>query len=208
MIISWLESIDKVKSFYDVVISPFINRRAKELQSIIESELRDGDFSRVHEDDKISIIYRLMNDINEGVGKNNIRLLARTIVGLNNKEQLTASKFHCFNTILAPLSHEQIVFLAEVVKAYDNPIARIYGGANQAFITSINIDPRDIFSVREAVTKTKGSYVLLSLLKTGFFEPCPPNLTDSNLAYKLSPLFIEFMNLINNWEEIANWTEE
>lgn len=208
MIIGWLESIDKVKSFYDVAIEPFINRRAKKLQAIIESELRQGDFSRVHEDDKISIIYRLMNDINEGVGKNNIRLLARTIVGLNNKEQLTASRFHYFNTILAPLSHEQIIFLAEIVKAYNDPIARVYGGLNQGFITSIKIDPRDIFSVRGAVKKTKSSYVLLSLLKTGFFEPCPPNLTDASLAYKLSPLFIEFMNLINNWDDIATWTEE
>ena len=186
----------------------FLNRRQEKLQNIILEEIRDGDFSKVHQDDIISIIIRLLNDRKEGVGKNNIRLLARTIVGLNNKERLTASKFYYFNTILAPLSNEQIVFLAETVKAYNNPIAKNYGGPNQGFITSIKIDPRDIFSVREAVKKTKRSYILLSLLKTGFFEPCPPNLTDATLAYKLSPLFIEFMNLIDNWDDIANWIEE
>jgi len=186
----------------------FLNRRQEKLQNIILKEIRDGDFSKIHRDDIISIVIRLFNDINEGVAKNNIRLLARTIVGLNEKEQLTASRFHYFNTIIAPLSYEQIIFLAEVVKAYKDQLASVYGGKNREIIIYAKIDPRDIFSVRQAVKITNSSHVLLSLLKTGFFEPCPPNLTDANLAYKLSPLFIEFMDLINNWEEIANWTEE
>lgn len=207
MVIGWLESIDKVKSIYNGAIVPFINRRAKELQTIIESELRQGDFSRVHDDDKISIMYRLMNDINEGVGKNNIRLLAKTIVGLNNKEQLTASRFHYFNTIIAPLSHGEIIFLAEIVKAYNNPIAVVVDGQNREFLGYAKIDPRNIFSVAQAVKMTSGSHVLQSLLKTGFFQPCNPKLLVMNAGYKISPSFIEFMDLINNWEEIAKWSE-
>ena len=89
----------------------FLLNRQKELQNIIESEIREGDFSNVHKDDLISIIIRLIDDINEGVGKNNIRLMARVIVGLNDKNELTASKFHDFNTILANLSYEEIMFL-------------------------------------------------------------------------------------------------
>ena len=55
----------------------FLQRRQNELQNIILQEVRDGDFSQVNQDDILSIVYRLLNDINEGVGKNNIRLLAR-----------------------------------------------------------------------------------------------------------------------------------
>lgn len=198
MVIDWLESIDKVKSFYDVAISPFINRRAKELQSIIESELRDGDFSRIHEDEKIAITYRLMNDINEGVAKNNIRLLARTIVGLNKKEQLTASRFHYFNTILAPLSHDEIIFLAEVIKYYK------YGGIPKEAYSLDN--PKEMTALNRALGVTKKPYVLLSLLKTGFIEPFLR--TNAAIPYKISQFLIEFMDLVNNWEEIASWIEE
>lgn len=180
----------------------FLQRRQKELQEIILQEVRDGDFSRVNQDDILSIVYRLLNDINEGVGKNNIRLLARLILGMNNKEQLSSSWFHHFNTILSELSYEQIRFLAEIGKAYNDPITgvAIPKQVRDALMYA-KIDPRDIFALRKAVNNTGDSSVLLSLLGTGFFE----NFNDSIYPYKLSALFKEFMDLVGNWDDIAKW---
>lgn len=176
----------------------FLNRRQEKLQDIILQETRDGDFSNVHKDCIFSIVFRLLNDINEGVGKNNIRLLARSIVGLNNKEQLTASRFHYFNTILAPLSHDEIIFLAEIVKFYK------YEGIPKEVYRPDS--PKEMIAINKAAERTKKPYLLLSLLKTGFFEPFLR--TNARIPYKISQSFVDFMDLINNWEDIANWSEE
>ncbi len=173
----------------------FLLNRQKELQNIIESEIREGDFSNVHTDDLISIIIRLMNDVNEGVGKNNIRLIARVIVGLNEKKELTASNFHNFNTILANLSYEEIMFLAEVIKEYKTGLPKeIYNKPD---------NPKEVAVLSKIVSKNKNGHILLSLLKTGFFEPF--FMPTARIQYKISPLFLEFMDLIKNWEDIAEW---
>ena len=172
----------------------FLLNRQKELQNIIESEIREGDFSNVHKDDLISIIIRLIDDINEGVGKDNIRLMARIIVGLNEKNELTASKFHNFNTILANLSYEEIMFLAEVVKEYKNGLPK------EAYLRN-PANPKEVAVLNKIISKNKNGHILLSLLKTGFFEPF--FVKTASIQYKISPLFFEFMNLIKNWEDIA-----
>lgn len=177
----------------------FLHNRQKALQTIIESEIRDGDFSNVHKDDLISIIIRLIDDINEGVGKNNIRLMARIIVGLNDKNELTASRFHDFNTILANLSYEEIMFLAEVIKEYKTGLPR-EGYLNRP------ANPKEVAVLSKIINKHKNGHILLSLLKTGFFEPFL--VKTASVQYKISPLFLEFMDLIKNWEDIADWQKE
>ncbi len=176
----------------------FLLNRQKELQNIIESEIREGDFSNVHTDDLISIIVRLMDDVNEGGGKNNIRLIARVIVGLNEKKELTASNFHNFNTILANLSYEEIMFLAEVIKEYKTGLPKeIYNKPD---------NPKEVAVLSKIVSNNKNGHILLSLLKTGFFEPF--FMPTARIQYKISPLFLEFMDLIKNWEDIASWKKE
>ncbi len=183
----------------------FLQRRQDELQNIILQEVRDGDFSRVNQDDILSIVYRLLNDINEGVGKNNIRLLARLIVGLNNKEQLSSSRFHKFNTILATLSYEQLRFLAEIAKAYNDPKTNIAIPKQvRDVLMYAKIEPRDIYALKKAVNNIGDSSILLSLLGTGFFENFNPNIYE----YKLSFLFKEFMDLVENWDDIAQWERD
>ena len=177
----------------------FLHNRQKELQSIIESEIRNGDFSNVHKDDLISIIVRLIDDINEGVGKNNIRLMARVIVGLNDKQELTASRFHDFNTILANLSYEEIIFLADVTKEYKTGLPK------EAYLHN-PANPKEVAVINKIISKNKNGHILLSLLKTGFFEPF--FVKTASIQYKISPLFLEFMDLIKNWEDIATWKKE
>ena len=176
----------------------FLRNRQKELQNIIESEIKEGDFSKVDKDDLISIVIRLFNDINEGVGKNNIRLMARVIVGLNDKDELTASKFHNFNTILANLSYEEIMFLADVIREYKTGLPKeIYNKPD---------NPKEVAVISKIVNQNKNGHVLLSLLKTGFLEPF--FMPTARMQYKISPLFLEFMDLIKNWEDIATWEKE
>ena len=160
----------------------FLQRRQNELQNIILQEVRDGDFSQVNQDDILSIVYRLLNDINEGVGKNNIRLLARS-----------------------SLSYEQILFLAEIVKAYQDPMTSIaISKQHRELFGMIRLSPADVFAVKKAVDRTKGSNILLSLLRTGFFETFNQNV----YPYKLSSLFKEFMDLVENWDDIAKWERD
>lgn len=203
MLISCISDAASLMGIPTDIAKCFLHKRQTELQNIILQEVRDGDFSKVAQDDILSIVYRLLNDINEGVGKNNIRLLSRLITGLNTKQQLTAPRFHKFNTILADLSYEQILFLAEIVKEYNNPLTSIPPAKYREILMYAKIDPREVFSVKKAVNNTNGASVLLSLLKTGFFTPFNTEISTTNTPYKLSPLFIEFMELIPNWEDIA-----
>lgn len=177
----------------------FLRNRQKELQNIIESEIKEGDFSKVDKDDLISIIIRLIDDINEGVGKNNIRLMARVIVGLNDKQELTASRFHDFNTILANLSYEEIMFLAEVIKEYKTGLPK------EAYLHN-PANPKEVAVLNKIISKNKNGHILSSLLKTGFFEPF--FVKTASIQYKISPLFLEFMDLIQNWEDIAEWKND
>ena len=198
LLVSLMSDVASVFSVPTEVVKYFFTKREEELKNIISSEIRDGDFSNVDKDEIISIIVRLLNDINEGVGKNNIRLMARIIVGLNDKKELTASKFHNFNTILANLSYEEIMFLADVIKEYKTGLSKeIYNKLD---------NPKEVAVLSKIVNQNKNGHILLSLLKTGFFEPF--FMPTARIKYKISPLFLEFMDLIQNWEDIANWKKE
>lgn len=198
LLVSLISDVASVFQVPTEVAKYFFIKREEELRSIIISEIKDGDFSNVNKDEIISIIVQLINDINEGVGKNNIRLMARIITGLNDKKELTAHKFHNFNTILANLSHEEIMFLAEVIKEYKTGLPKeVYNQAD---------NPKGVAILSKIVNNHKNGHILLSLLKTGFFEPF--FMPTARIQYKISPLFLEFMDLIKNWEDIAMWTKE
>ena len=187
-----------IKGVPTEVAKSFLLKRQKKLWHIISGEIRNGDFSNVDKDEMLSIFVRLLNDIDEGVGKNNIRLMARVIVGLNDKNELTASKFHNFNTILANLSYEEIVFLADVIKEYKT-------GLPKEFYNKPD-NPKEVAVLSKIVSKNKNGHILLSLLKTGFFEPF--FMPTARIQYKISPLFLEFIDLIKNWDDIATWSKE
>ncbi len=176
--------ISALKSYY--------NKQKEKVRWAIEQELRDGDFSRVHEDDLIAIYFRLYHAAIEGTAKNNLRLMARLICGLNEKNKLTATSFQRYSKILADLSEAEVQFLAELYNELKKP----------------NCSEKEIM---EKIRSEKG-HILFGLIRTGFlipFQPVkgtPPIASDINL-WLPSPKLKELYSLWN-WEDVAHWTED
>lgn len=99
-------------------ISVWRAKRIKESREIYLSEVRDGVFANIDEDDIISISHRLWRAISEGMAKNNFRLLCRLIQGLGDNKKLSAPTFLRFASILDSLTDDEIYELASAIKKY------------------------------------------------------------------------------------------
>jgi hypothetical protein len=97
-------------------ISKMLSKRHKLLQEVVRSEIRQGNFDRVDEDELISIFFRLIRDAEEGVARNNLRLMARVINGMAEKKELRAPSFLRYASILSSLSEEEITVLGIMAK--------------------------------------------------------------------------------------------
>lgn len=189
-----------------LALKSYYNKQKEKVRWVIEKELRQGDFSRVDKDDLIAIHFRLCHAAIEGTAKNNLRLMARLICGLNEKNKLTASTFQKYSKILADLSNEEINLLAVLAVHKDDnfPIDRAFEDMKIPFKSE------DENKYLDAVSR------LSSLLRTGFIITLPPrgmrDIGDIpnkyNTGYHLSPFFRQFLVFFNNWEDIAKWEEE
>ena len=191
----FLECIGNILTIKEVgqyILAPFMKKRADLLKEVILSEMREGDFSHVHKDEVISICYRLTRDAMEGVAKNNLRLMARLICGLNAKNKLTASTFQKYSKILADLSEDEIHFLAELYNA----------------LKEQNCSEKEIMEEM----RSKNGHILFGLIRTGFLIPLQPEkgmvqvASDINL-WLPSPKLKELYSLWN-WEDVAQWKED
>ena len=193
------------------VLNPFLRRRAETLRSIILSEIRQGDFSTVDSDDIIAISYRLMRDATEGVAKNNLRLMARLICGLNNAQQLTAQNFQKYAKILADLEPEEIQIIASVIKKYYSLPPRDseeYETAKHRIIDSVLYDmcgnhpPKD-------TQKYSETFVRFNMLeRTGFFLSRGGRLSSYKdgqygSPFSITPFFEQFAKICPNWYDVA-----
>lgn len=104
-------------------INKMLSKRHKLLQEVVRSEIRQGNFDRVDEDELISIFFRLIRDAEEGVARNNLRLMARVINGMAEKKKLEAPSFLRFANILAVLTDKEIRILSVMImyKCYAPP---------------------------------------------------------------------------------------
>lgn len=193
---TWIAICDDVIGFYGIptnTIKSFFEKRKELLRNVILSEIRQGDFSRVNEDDMIAICFRLLRDAMEGVAKNNLRLMARLICGLDKKQQLTATKFQYYSDALASLNEEEISFLASLYIELKNN----------------SLEEKEIMIKQNKVGNIE---VICGLLRTGFFVPFLPKkgtilqASEMNLylpSTKLKSLFSFF-----DWEDIATYSCE
>ena len=81
----------------------FMGRRADEARDILVQELRRGNVDTLEvasEDEAFSIIYRYSLAMRDGAARRNLRLLARVMVGLAQRDQLFSDEF---NADFAPL---------------------------------------------------------------------------------------------------------
>lgn len=168
-------------------------KRSKEALETLFSEIRQGDFSNVDKSEFIGIIARYQRDALEGTAKNNLKLMAKLITGLNNSNQLTISNFQKFSRILADLTQDEICLLSDLYREIiENP----------------TMDRKDILSE----VSSGRIYILYSLLRTGFFVPYDPqngsiSITSNIPQYTTSPLLDDLFSYYS-WEDIAAWDLE
>lgn len=193
------------------ILNPFLRRRAELLRNIILSEIRQGDFSNVNQDDIIAICYRFMRDATEGVAKNNLRLMARLICGLNDAHQLTAQNFQKYAKILADLEPEEIQIIANVIKRYQSLPSKDseeYDIAKHRIIDSVLYDMHGD-NPPKYQQKYSETYVRLNMLeRTGFFISRGGRLSSYKdgqygSPFSITPFFEQFISFCPNWLDLV-----
>lgn len=106
-----------VKPVVENAIQGYFEKKKSMLREVIRSEIREGDFSRVDEDDMIAISYRLHRDSIEGVAKKNLQLLCKLIEGMNLKEELKADNFLNYANVLSTLTEDEIIVLGSMIRS-------------------------------------------------------------------------------------------
>lgn len=93
------------------IYADVLQKRGAEALEILLSEIRQGHFKNIDQHEAVSIVARFQRDAMEGVARTNLRLMARVINGMAEKQELTAPSFLKYASILASLSDNEIVVL-------------------------------------------------------------------------------------------------
>ena len=209
------KTLSEAKNIAKTLLNPFLRKRAELLHNIVLSEIRQGNFSSVNEDDLIAISYRLMRDATEGVAKNNLRLMARLICGLNDAHQLTAQNFQKYAKTLADLEPEEIQIIANVVKKYQSLPSKDseeYDIAKHRIIDSVLYDMHGNHPPKNQ-QKYSETYVRFNMLeRTGFFISRGSRMSSYKdgqygSPFSITPFFEQFITFCPNWLDLATWDE-
>lgn len=180
-------------------LGKLMNKRYDTLRHIIRSEIREGNFDRVDEDVLVSICFRMIRDAEEGVARNNLRLMARIINGMAEKKELKAPNFLKYANILASLTEDEITVLG--VMAQLN--WRTFIGDRGA-IECKGLGIENIQSVQQALLRTG---LLTMQIRTQLSDERENrNLgirsaePTTDQVYTLTPLFSEIEKYIENFD--------
>lgn len=103
------------------LLKAYWQKQSNEKIEIMLSEIRQGGLDKIHVNDQISISYRIVRSVSEGIANNNFRLICRLLQGLSDKKSLTAPTFARFSSILENLTEEEIKIIAYDIWMYKNP---------------------------------------------------------------------------------------
>ena len=117
--------IADVLDFFDVkgggllshFLSDFLRRKAEEAREILLQELRLGKVDELHaasKDEAFAIFFRYGRAIRDGTARRNLRLLARTMVGLAKRDRLFADEFNKYAEMLERLSRDEILVIGRL----------------------------------------------------------------------------------------------
>ena len=108
--------------------SDILEKRIQEAIEILLSEIRQGNFSNIDDNDAVSIVARFQRDAMEGVAKNNLRLMAKVINGMAEKEELKAPVFLKYANILSTLTYDEIKVLGIMAQEATGEINTVFDG--------------------------------------------------------------------------------
>lgn len=115
-----------VKQAGTKALQAYIQRRAEEAQQVLLKELAKADISAAKaasEDDAIAVIFRFERAVREGTARLNLRLMAKAMVGKIQVGTLIADEFLLYADALATLSRDEVIFIAELLKAHRARVA-------------------------------------------------------------------------------------
>lgn len=105
---------------YQALFKEHLQKKAGQARDILLEEISDSDFSKIDEDDRLSVMHRYLLAASNGEARLNLRILAQLIRGLLNNKNLSsplyASEFNRYSKILEGLSYEEIQILATLYK--------------------------------------------------------------------------------------------
>lgn len=184
--------VSTAKQLYDDIIQ----KRKEEALEIMLSELRDGQFVDLDENEIVSVVARYQRCAVEGAAKTNLRLLARLIKGMADKRALRADNFMRYADILSGLSHEELVVISIMANLNWGLVAGDRGKAK--FLKAGIKDPE---AVQQALIRT--GLVRMQLRKSDpRFEGASLAQEDVplNQIYTLTPLMTEIEQYIETME--------
>jgi hypothetical protein len=96
------------------LFSLFMQKRLDQARDILLEELSSGQIDLLQaaqQDEAIAIIYRCMLAVRDGAARRNLRLLARVVSGLGQRDRLFADEFNKYAEALARLSRDEILVI-------------------------------------------------------------------------------------------------
>ncbi|MGE3769972.1 MAG: hypothetical protein AB7G06_03370 [Bdellovibrionales bacterium] len=198
------------KSTVKSVFSAWLENRKKIGQKIILEEIKDGNlnpelFTR---DDTIFLLNRFAEAVRMGRAKENLRLIAKAVVGAMNHPDLMADDFNCYVDALENLSRNEIVLLGNIYSTYkdlnllrtetkDIPNDANYSSFSAANIIEATRTYKDrLIKVGLFRTNEELDAVCLALSRTGFLKQYHGIALDG--SYAPSILFRRLMESIGN----------
>jgi hypothetical protein len=91
-----------------------MQKRLDQARDILLEELSSGridPLQAAQQDDAIAIIYRYMLAVRDGAARRNLRLLARVVSGLGQRDRLFADDFNKYAEALSRLSRDEILVI-------------------------------------------------------------------------------------------------
>lgn len=93
------------------VYEKILEKRRTEALHILLTEIRQGNFANLDRDETVSVIARYLRDAQEGTAKNNLKILAKTIKGMADQENLIAITFNRYASVISALTQNEIELL-------------------------------------------------------------------------------------------------
>lgn len=176
------------------LISGYLQRRGETARDILLVELRKGAIDELHvanEDEAISIIYRYALAARNGAANRNLKLLAKAMVGLAERDKLFSDEFNKHVLVLSQLSRDQIFILARYYGIYQverNETTDRQQIATFSWQTLVKAMVPDEFETEQHIEVILAQCAALGLML--------PNSAIGGPSYLFSPLMNEISELV------------
>lgn len=171
-----------------------------ESRDILFSEIEQGSFDNIGNDDKVSVIHRYMQAAMNGSARINLRLLAKAINSLSKGEKqskpIYANEFNRYAQALETLSEDEIHLLASMYEYRKNarlPYTRITARGiewENDFLQNFS----QHYRYENKISEEEYISMCSALLRTGLIYP---RTYIRETTYDLSPFFDEIVTLVD-----------